>query len=183
MGTYVEHEFKNYLTSRYILTVGNSAKGIDLPDEHIRTDIKVTSATQPQSSCPFESARQKIFGLGYNLLIFVYDKHDSADKCTLQFLHCVFVVKERTGDFTTTKHLRDMLKDGANKEDIIGFLHDKNLPGDEITFSQLADEIFSDTPSQGYLTISNALQWRLQYSRAISLSNSVAGVTNYDWQA
>lgn len=183
VGTYVEHEFKNYLASRYILTVGNSAKGIDLPDEHIRTDIKVTSATQPQSSCPFESARQKIFGLGYNLLIFVYDKHDSADKCTLQFLHCVFVVKERTGDFTTTKHLRDMLKDGANKEDIIGFLRDKNLPGDEITFSQLADEIFSDTPSQGYLTISNALQWRLQYSRAISLSNSVAGVTNYDWQA
>ena len=183
VGTYVEREFKNYLALRYDLTVGNSAKGIDLPDAHILTDIKVTSAAQPQSSCPFESARQKIFGLGYNLLIFVYDKHDFADKCTLQFLHCAFIEKERTGDFTTTKHLRDMLKDSANKEDIIGFLRDRNLPGDEITFTHLAEEILSNAPPQGYLTVSNALQWRLQYSRAISLNNSVEGVVNYDWQA
>lgn len=181
VGTYVEHEFKNYLGLRYAFSVGNSAKGIDLPDAHILTDIKVTSAAQPQSSCPFESARQKIFGLGYNLLIFVYDKHDTADKCTLQFLHCVFIEKQRTGDFTATKRLREMLKDGANKEDIIGFLRDKNLPGDEITLNRLAEEILSNPPSQGCLTISNALQWRLQYSRAISLNNSVAGVTNYDW--
>ena len=183
VGTYVEREFKNYLCSRYVLTVGNSARGIDLPDEHISTDIKVTSVTQPQSSCPFESARQKVFGLGYNLLIFVYDKRDSADKCTLQFVHCVFVEKHCTGDFTTTKRLREMINDGANKEDIVGFLRDKNLPGDEITLDRLAEEILSHVPPQGYLTVSNALQWRLQYSRAISLSNSVEGVTNYDWQA
>ena len=67
-----------------------------------------------------------------------------------------------------------MLKDGANKEDIIGFLHDKNLPGDEITYNSLAEEILSHTPPQGYLTVSNALQWRLQYFE---------GITNYDWQA
>ena len=180
VGTYVEREFQNYLSARYILTVGNSAEGIDLPDKHILTDIKVTSAAQPQSSCPFESTRQKIFGLGYNLLIFVYDKSDLADKCTLQFRHCVFIEKQRTADFTMTKRLREMLKDGANKEDIIGFLRDKNLPGDEITYTQLVDEILSNTPPQGYLTVSNALQWRLQYSRAISLNNSVDGVKNYD---
>ena len=180
VGTYVEREFQNQLITRYTLTVGNSAKGIDLPDEHILTDIKVTSAAQPQSSCPFESTRQKIFGLGYNLLIFVYDKTDLADKCTLRFRHCVFIEKQRTGDFTMTKRLREMLKDGANKEDIIGFLRDKNLPGDEITYERLAEEILSNTPPQGYLTVSNALQWRLQYSRAISLNNSVDGVRNYD---
>ena len=73
-----------------------------------------------------------------------------------------------------------MLNDDANKEDIIGFLRDKNLPGDEITYAQLAEEILSNTPPQDYLTVSNALQWRLQYSRAISLNNSVDGVKNYD---
>ncbi|MBR0060927.1 MAG: hypothetical protein IJP68_05550 [Selenomonadaceae bacterium] len=182
VGTYVEHEFKNYLCERYILTVGNSAKGIDLPDEHILTDIKVTSITQPQSSCPFESTRQKIFGLGYNLLILVYDKRDSANSCTLKFIHCVFIDKQRTADFTITKRLREMLSDGANKEDIIGFLRDKNLPGDEITYNNLATEILYNMPLQGYLTISNALQCRLQYSRAISLSNAIEEVTNYDWQ-
>jgi len=31
------------------------------------------------------------------------------------------------------------------------------------------------------LTISNALQWRLQYSRVIALGNSVDGVLNYEW--
>ena len=36
-------------------------------------------------------------------------------------------------------------------------------------------------PEQGYLTISNALQWRLQYKRAINLKNEVSGVYNYDW--
>ena len=38
--------------------------------------MKVTAITQPQSSCPFKSARQKIFDLGYSLLVFVYDKKD-----------------------------------------------------------------------------------------------------------
>lgn len=36
-------------------------------------------------------------------------------------------------------------------------------------------------PEQGYLTISNALQWRLQYARVIALNNQVDGVVNYEW--
>lgn len=74
-----------------------------------------------------------------------------------------------------------MVDDGANKEDIIGFLEDKNVPGDEIVYSDLADEVLSRKPEQGYLTISNALQWRLQYARVIALNNSVDGVLNYEW--
>ncbi len=65
VGTYVEHRFQKYLYERYQVEIGSSAKGIDLPSDDIMTDIKVTSITQPQSSCPFRSARQKIFGLGY----------------------------------------------------------------------------------------------------------------------
>lgn len=72
VGTYMEHLFQNYLSSKYTMTVGSSASGIDLPS--VNTDIKTTSYVQPQSSCPFKSARQKIFGLGYNLLVFVYNK-------------------------------------------------------------------------------------------------------------
>ena len=93
VGTYVEHQFKEYLSERYTLSIGNSAKGIDLPDDGIMTDIKVTSITQPQSSCPFKNARQKIFGLGYNLLIFVYEKVDTESSCILHFTHCAYVDK------------------------------------------------------------------------------------------
>ena len=75
-----------------------------------------------------------------------------------------------------------MVDDGANQEDIIGFLVDKNVPGDDIVYSELTDEILLHKPEQGYLTISNALQWRLQYARVIALANTVSGVLNYEWK-
>ncbi len=56
-----------------------------------------------------------------------------------------------------------MLRDGANKEDLLAYFEDRNIPWDEITYDQLAEEVLSNPPEQGYLTISNALQWRLQY--------------------
>lgn len=181
VGTYVEHRFQEYISDKYEIELGSSAKGIDLPGASIETDIKVTSIVQPQSSCPFKNARQKIFGLGYNLLIFVYDKKDTATTCTLDFRYCTFINSSRTADYTITKRLREMVDDGANKEDIIGFLADKNVPGDDIVYSDLADEILEHKPEQGYLTISNALQWRLQYARVITLDNTVNGVVNYEW--
>lgn len=179
VGTYVEHLFQNYLSEKYTMTIGNSASGIDLPS--INTDIKTTSCVQPQSSCPFKDARQKIFGLGYNLLVFVYHKKDTKTSCTLQITHCTFIEARRTGDYTLTALLRKMLSVNANREDIISLLNDRNVPGDEITYNKLADEILSNPPQQGYLTISNALQWRLQYKRVIELNNSVEGVVNFVW--
>ncbi len=181
VGTYVEHRFQQYLLEHYIVTVGNSAKGIDFPDEHIQTDIKVTSIIQPQSSCPFKNARQKIYGLGYNILVLVYDKRDIENRCSLRFTHCTFIDSMRTADFTITKRLREMIADGAYKEDIIGFLEDRNVPGDSIVYNDLAEEILINPPIQGYLTISNALQWRLQYTRVITLNNKVYGIVNYEW--
>jgi hypothetical protein len=70
-----------------------------------------------------------------------------------------------------------MVKDGANEEDIIAYLIDKNIPADEITLSQLAKQIITKKPKLGYLTISNALQWRLQYGRVVALSEKVNGIT------
>lgn len=181
VGTYIEHEFKKFLKTNYKFSDDNNAKGIDLPDENILTDIKVTSISQSQSSCLFKSARQKIFGLGYNLLIFVYEKIDSSNNCTLKFLNCTFVEKSRTADFTTTKRLLEMLKDGAIKEDIISYLSDRNIPGDEIILESLAEEILANPLLQGFLTISNALRCQLQYTRVINLKNSVEGILNYDF--
>src|SRR5262245_47222801 len=63
VGTYFEHKFKAYLHERYSYQEGSSAKGIDFAE--LDVDMKVTSVKQPQSSCPFKSARQKIHGLGY----------------------------------------------------------------------------------------------------------------------
>jgi hypothetical protein len=179
VGTYIEHKFQKYLDEHYSYEKGSSAKGIDLPGENIQTDIKVTSIRQPQSSCPFKDAKQKIFGLGYNLLIFVYDKIDDSktNSAKLDFVSCSFLEKERTADYTTTYRIREMIKDKAIKEDIIAYLNDKNIPADEITLGLIADQILTNTPKQGYLTISNALQWRLQYARVVNLTAEVDGIT------
>lgn len=142
------------------------------------TDIKVTSIKQPQSSCPYKDAKQKIFGLGYNLLVFVYNKIDNpkTKTTTLLFVSCTFISSERTADYTTTYRLREMIKDKANEEDIVAYLTDKNIPADEITLQNMAKMIMKNPPKQGYLTISNALQWRLQYQRVVSLTKNVSGI-------
>lgn len=179
VGTHIEHKFQELLNSKYQTSIGSSASGIDLPSEDILTDIKVTSVKQPQSSCPFKDAKQKIFGLGYNLLVFVYEKIDypKTKTASLNFVSCTFISNERTGDYTTTYRLRQMIKDKANIEDIVAYLNDKNIPADEITLTQLAKQILKTPPIQGYLTISNALQWRLQYQRIVTLDKPIQGIS------
>jgi hypothetical protein len=179
VGTYIEHKFKDFLLTKYELQVGSSANGIDLPSSEINTDIKVTSIKQPQSSCPFKNAQQKIFGLGYNLLVFVYDKHDDAKTKTalLDFVSCTFIEKNRTADYQTTTTIRQMIDNSANAEDIFAYLNDRNIPADEVTLMQMAEQILKNPPKVGYLTISNALQWRLQYGRIVTLKDKISGIT------
>jgi len=179
VGTLIEQKFQKQLSEKFEVTIGSSASGIDLPSEDILTDIKVTSYKLPQSSCPFKNANQKVFGLGYNLLVFVYDKIDdqNTQTATLNFVSCSFVSKERTADYTTTFRLREMVKDQANEADIIAYLNDKHFPADEITLNKLAEQILKSPPEQGYLTISNALQWRLQYQRIVTLTDDIPGIS------
>jgi len=178
VGTFIEHKFANLLSEKYIYTKGSSSNGIDFPSSDILTDIKVTSIKQPQSSCPFKNAKQKIYGLGYNLLLFVYNKVDIPDKkvAKLDFVSCNFIRKERTADYQMTFALRQMIENKAIIDDIIAYLTDRNIPADEITMNLLAEEIMNKIPNQGYLTISNALQWRLQYGRVVSLTEKVDGI-------
>jgi hypothetical protein len=176
VGTYLEHKFIAFLARSYSCQPGNSALGIDLPA--LEVDIKVTSIKQPQSSCPLKSATQKVYGLGYHLLVFVYDKYDNPVNRTgrLNMQHTIFVEKSKTGDFQTTKGIIDILSRDGNKDDIIAFMVERNLPVDDIGVNQLADRILESPPNQGYLTISNALQWRLQYSRVIQEAGSTTGI-------
>lgn len=176
VGTYFEHKFQAYLHGKYEYGEGSSAKGIDFPG--LGVDMKVTSIKQPQSSCPYKSARQKIYGLGYALLIFVYEKTDNSQNSTgrLKILHVIFVEKQRTADFQMTTGLVSILKNDGNKDDLTAFMNDKMLPVEEIEASSIADELLEKPPQIGYLTISNALQWRLQYSRVIEKAGAVPGV-------
>jgi hypothetical protein len=176
VGTYLEQKFQAHLRDNYSFPAGNSAKGVDFPE--LAVDIKVTSIKQPQSSCPFKSARQKVYGLGYSLLIFVYEKTDdgAAKTAILNILHTVFVEPHRTADFQTTSGILKLLDNKANIEDLVAFFEERMLPLDDIAAHQLAEEILKTRPVLGYLTMSNALQWRLQYARVIAEAGHVSGI-------
>ncbi|MFH0822828.1 MAG: restriction endonuclease [Pseudomonadota bacterium] len=176
VGTYLEHKFQEHLRTKYTYEEGNSARGIDFPE--LLVDIKVTSVKQPQSSSPFKSAGQKIFGLGYSLLVFVYEKTDdaAASAARLNILHTIFVERSRTGDYQTTSGIRKILQNNGNEDDLIAFMQERMLPVDDVQATEIAQKLLAKAPEIGYLTISNALQWRLQYRRVIELAGEVDGL-------
>lgn len=176
IGTMVEHAFQEYLAGRFDMSKGNSANGLDLPS--VNTDIKVTSISLPQSSCPFKDSKQKIYGLGYNLIVFVYEKHDDGRqrKGMLNFLSCTLIEACRTADYQITTGLNRIIDNNGNADDIFAFLSDHKIPADEVTLMNMAKDILNNPPQTGYLTISNALQWRLQYGRVVNLDNPVSGI-------
>jgi|GEM_PF-1370219 len=179
VGTYVEHEFQQFLIDNKVVEpqdIGSSAKGIDLPKLSI--DIKVTSIRQPQSSSPFKSFKQKIEGLGYNLILFVYEKTDTATECYIKLLAVRFIPAHRTADYQTTKGILGLIERGGNAEDIFAFLVERMIPVDEDSLMQYAEWLLAHPPTLGYLTISNALQWRLQYRRVIT--SDLKDVVNLD---
>lgn len=176
VGTFVEHLFKSFLSARYNLAIGNSASGLDLPS--VNTDIKVTSITRPQSSCPYKDSKQKIYGLGYNLIVFVYKKEDDEIQKAgkLDFVSCTYVDSCRTSDYQTTTGILNIINNNGNADDIYAFLCDHKIPADEVTLYNMAKEILRNPPETGYLTISNALQWRLQYGRIVSNTEKISGI-------
>jgi hypothetical protein len=55
-------------------------------------------------------------------------------------------------------------------------MKERFLPVDDVAANRIPEEILKKTPEVGYLTISNALQWRLQYRRIIENAGKVAGL-------
>ena len=94
----------------------------------------------------------------------------------LEFVSCSFIDKDRTADFQTTTGLIKIITNQGNQDDIFAFLIEHNIPGDEVNLYRMAGEILNRPPQIGYLTISNALQWRLQYGRIVSLTDNVDGI-------
>ncbi len=178
IGTYLEHKFKHYLSEKYLFMGGSSASGIDFPD--ILVDMKVTSITQPQSSCPFKSARQKIWGLGYSLLIFVYEKLDDATRqtATLNIIHTLFIEASKTGDYQTTRGIRQILENDGNRDDLVAFLQDRNLPIDDSERINIAEELLKSPPPQGFLTTNWSFQLQSPYIKAIEHIDTDVGIVS-----
>lgn len=96
----------------------------------------------------------------------------------LEMRHTIYLDSARTADFQMTTGLKEILDNDGNVEDLIAFMRDKNLPVDDIEANNIAADLLkAGTMEIGYLTISNALQWRLQYARVIEKAGTVPGIT------
>ncbi len=82
------------------------------------------------------------------MIIFVYEKTDNSTlrTATLNILHTIYVSAERTADFQMTRGIRNILDNEGNKDDLLAFMFDKNLPVDEIEAGNIADEILRNPP-------------------------------------
>lgn len=114
-------------------------------------------------------------GLSYALLVFVCRKSDDREDQTaaLDILHALFIDGSRTADYQTT---RGIIERNGNADDLMTFMYGQNLPIDDSETVVLAAELLREPPRVGCLTISNALQWRLHYSRAIDRADRVSGM-------
>ena len=88
----------------------------------------------------------------------------------------MYIDASRTADYQTTRGVREILERDGNADDLAAFLRDRNLPLDDVAAMRLAEELMEQPPGLGYLTISNALQWRLQYQRVIEQAGAVDGI-------
>ena len=173
VGTYLEHKFHTSLQKRCTYERGNSAKGIDFPE--LGVDIKVTSIRHPQSSCLFKSARQKIYGLGYSLLVFVYDKRDDGKtrNAYVDIQQTIFVEKERTSDYQTTLGLRRLIENNANRDDILAFFEDRYMPFEEPASVRLAEKVLRHPPALGVLGSYREMKCRSGFDQIIERAERV----------
>ena len=110
--------------------------------------------------------------------MFVYEKTDDQNLQAgrLNILHTIFVDSSKTADFQTTTGLLNIIENKGNADDVLAFFSERMLPLDDIQALELAEKVLNQPPEIGYLTISNALQWRLQYSRVIQQAGTTLGI-------
>jgi len=170
LGTFIEDQLELFLREGYEFTKGSSSKGIDFPE--LLVDVKTTDHRQPQSSAPFSSIREKIFGLGYAVLIFVYRirKDHEQRKGRLEITGTTFIDAGDTGDTTLTAKLIDAKAFGQKEVCRVICQEIKRLRIDKKMISHawirgLITEVCDNEIMRGRLTISPALQWRVQYGK------------------
>ena len=177
VGTNIEHKFKMALAEQYSYDLGNSAHGLDLPS--INTDIKVTSIAQPQSSAPFKTSKQVFAGMGYNLIVFVYEKSDDSERqvANLRFRHVVFIDEAHASDYRHSGAVRSIATDtkldrSEKVQRIVDCIVGSGYPIEDKELVPFAESLVDNPPEVGCITVSPALQYRFGFKPAIKASEA-----------
>lgn len=168
IGTYFEKELREWFEDHAgVVSAGSVAKGLDLPAFDL--DVKTTSKRQPQSSSPFKDAGERITGVDYNVLLFIYDRHSVDGGNRFDIVSCVYIPKERTADYRMSEQAQRLVEmyrdDELSESELRQELED--MTGLGAISDEKFEEIKENPPNKGTITITPAIQWRFNYNKMI----------------
>lgn len=172
IGTYFENELRDWMESqRGIESDGSIAEDEDIPE--LNLDVKATSESQPQSSIPMKYPLERITGMQYDVLVFIYKKDRSVYGNKIDVVNCSYIPKERTGDHRKSEKARELIHKYKNEdisrdilksriEELTGLSH---FEGIELVTEEQLDDMIQNPPKKGAMTVSAAAQWRPSYNQ------------------
>lgn len=111
-----------------------------------------------------------------------YEKTDTHEtqSAAIDVHHVLFIARSMTGDYQTTRGILEILERGGNREDLVAFMEDRNLPLDEVGRTALAERVLSDVPHRAISRSatpfnggsSTATQSRMQETAVVSRTSS-----------
>lgn len=170
-GTTIEEQLHTMLEERCDHIRGNAAKGLDLPT--ISYDIKVTHINKPQSSAAYSSAAEKVYGLGYGILLLTYEL--KAGK--LHFLDPVLIRRGETADFRMTRELRAMHVAHVPQAVYTAYLRGSGLAFQGGELEALGKRLRGEKPPLGQLGLTYTPQWRVRYGRVLARARNKSVTT------
>lgn len=110
IGTYFEKELRDWFEEKHgLVSEGSVAQDIDLPAFNL--DVKTTSNRKPQSSSTFDDPGERIVGVDYNILLFVYDKQSVNGGNNFEIKTCAYIPKERASDYRKSESAVKLVAD------------------------------------------------------------------------
>jgi len=168
IGTYFEKELREWFEEKHgFVSEGSVAEGIDLPAFNI--DVKMTSNRQPQSSSPFDDPGERITGVDYNILLFVYDKHSVEEGNQFDIESCAYIPKERASDYRKSENAAKLVEDYRESKLSESELREQleELTGIGAISDEKFNEIKENPPKEGAITMTPAVQWRFNYNKMV----------------
>lgn len=168
IGTYFEKKLRDWFENIHgLVSEGSVAEDIDLPAFNL--DVKTTSNRQPQSSSTFDDPGERIVGVDYNILLFIYHKQSVDGGNKFQIKTCAYIPKERASDYRKSDDAVKLVADYREGKLSESELREQleNLTGVGAISDEKFEEIKENPPEKGAITITPALQWRFNYNKMV----------------
>lgn len=168
IGTYFENELRVWFEEKHgFVSDGSVAEGIDLPAFNL--DVKTTSNRHPQSSSPFDDPGERITGVDYNILLFVYDRKSVEGGNKFEIVSCAYIPKERASDYRKSENARTLVADYREGTLTESELREQleELTGIGAISDEKFEEIKQNPPKKGGITMTPAVQWRFNYNKMV----------------